>query len=285
VAETSTGIQGAADRIRESAKWLTISLAAIGTILVAGSQLSDIGTLEPGSDRFLVAIWGAAAAAVGSAAALLATTWTQTAPAISLSDLRGNRPPLGTGHARRDESLRTGHGSVADLATAYTNAVTDRNAKYDAYLAAPDNADLKQRFEVASKGTSALDDQVRGLLKIASYDALRCRWACARLAIVLGGALAAAGIGAFAWAANPPPDVTASVVTPGVLPKASVETVMLTEDSRNQLKGPLGDGCPIKKPLKVLKLGSTEAGPDVVVQHAKCKPVRFILVTDWGSLQ
>jgi len=76
VPEPSTGLQGAADRIRETAKWLTVSLAAVGGVLVAGSQLSDIGALEPGTDRFTAAIVGAAIAAFGSTVVLWTTIWT-----------------------------------------------------------------------------------------------------------------------------------------------------------------------------------------------------------------
>ena len=45
MADRLGGIRGAADRIRETAKWLTVSLATLGAVLIAGSQLSDIGKL------------------------------------------------------------------------------------------------------------------------------------------------------------------------------------------------------------------------------------------------
>src|SRR5512144_1087454 len=96
----SGGLVGAADRIRETAKWLTVSLAAIGGVLVAGTQLSDIGSLEPGSDRFRVAIVAAVVAATGSALVLWATTSTATVSAVSLIDLASNDPPPGTSQAR-----------------------------------------------------------------------------------------------------------------------------------------------------------------------------------------
>ena len=60
-----------ANRLRETAKWLIAAFAAVGTILVAGSQLSDLGSIQDG--RLLVAFGAAAVALAGVVLAIGAT--------------------------------------------------------------------------------------------------------------------------------------------------------------------------------------------------------------------
>lgn len=78
----------AEDRIRETAKWLTLSLALLGGVVVAGTQFSSIGSLDPGGSRFWAAVVGGIAAAIGTAAILLGAVWTATTPSVSLENLK-----------------------------------------------------------------------------------------------------------------------------------------------------------------------------------------------------
>jgi hypothetical protein len=47
--DKAVGLSGASDRIRETAKWFAVSVAALGGVVAAGLQLTDIGKLEPRS--------------------------------------------------------------------------------------------------------------------------------------------------------------------------------------------------------------------------------------------
>ena len=60
---TGPPLAAAAERIRDSAKWLLGSFAAVGAILVAGLQLTGVGELEDGRLRW--ALGGLAVAVVG----------------------------------------------------------------------------------------------------------------------------------------------------------------------------------------------------------------------------
>jgi hypothetical protein len=100
-----------------------------------------------------------------------------------------------------------------------------------------------------------------------------------------GGVLAGAGIGLYAWSANPPPDAAASVATPNIVTAPTAKKLTLTSDGIDSLKEALGEDCDTTKPINVLVLATTGAGPDVLTnQDASCKRVRFILGPDWGTL-
>src|ERR1700722_3018849 len=94
MADTSAGVQNAADRIRQTAKWLTISLATLGGVLIAGTQLSDIGKLQQSSSRFIVAVSGGGIAAAAAVTILAFAIWVATTPAVSLTQL-ATKPPRG----------------------------------------------------------------------------------------------------------------------------------------------------------------------------------------------
>src|SRR5438045_1301111 len=83
--ETKTTSELAIDRIRDTAKWLTVSLAALGAVLVAGTQLSNLGALDVGSMRFWAAISGAVVAVIGTAVILWLAIWIATTPLMTFT--------------------------------------------------------------------------------------------------------------------------------------------------------------------------------------------------------
>ena len=114
---------------------------------------------------------------------------------------------------------------------------------------------------------------------------LAYRWRRAGAAILACGVLAAAGIGAFSWAANPPAEVKASMATPSVLTAPETITVTLTDQGQMALRNALGPQCARISTLRGLSLGNTAAGTDVLIQQKGCKTVRFIAVADCASVQ
>jgi hypothetical protein len=103
--------------------------------------------------------------------------------------------------------------------------------------------------------------------------------------IIVGGLLAAAGIGTYAWSVNPPPAATASEAAPDVLTAPTPEFANLTAAGRAALRDSAGPACDLTHPVAVLGLATTPAGPDLVVDQAGCAPVRFILGPTWGQVQ
>ena len=283
MADRLGGIRGAADRIRETAKWLTVSLATLGAVLIAGSQLSDIGKLQPSSSRFVVAVVGGAIAATAAVTILALAIWVATTPAASLKQLASN-PPAGLGDILTDQRFLDGMNTVKELDAAYTAALTARNRAF---------ATLKQQDNEANRKAAAASDAdmvsisytVSSLLDVVSYMRLAYRWRRAGAALLACGVLAAAGIGVYAWAANPPDAVKASMATPSVLTTPQTIYVTLTAEGKEALKNALGPHCAMASTLGALSLGDTDAGPDVLIEQKGCNRVRFIAVFDWASVQ
>jgi hypothetical protein len=283
MAETKSGVEAAADRIRETAKWLTVSLAALGGVLLAGSQLSDIGSLELWSDRFNAALLGAALAAIGTLLIIWLAMWTAAAPAVGLRQLT-TRPPSGVDDdILADKRLLDGRPSVNDFDEWVQAALDKRDQAFSDY----ENDQTKDKASAA-----ALTDQrvvylnavAIELVRVASYAALARRWSVTRNGSVAAAIVAALGISIFVWASNPPDDVKSSVATPSVLSVPKTGTVILTPEGREALKSSLGSSCPTTTPISVLILGKTDAGPDLLVQQTGCTTTRFVAVPAWASV-
>lgn len=280
---SSGGLDGAADRIRETAKWLTLGLAAIGGVLVAGTQLSDIGQLEQFSPRFWVAAVGGALAIAGCATVLWQTVSIATSQVVTLHSLTGSVTG-DVSSVTADPLLLGGYQDPKSIEDAYEKALADRRALYAAYTDNP-TSESRERAAVADAAAVSVSGIAKVLVQVASYTALAERWREARTLVVVGGVAAACGISIFAWAANPPPDVAGSVVTPGTLKGPVPGAASLSAESRGVLAAALGEGCRLDEPLTVLVLGQTDAGPDILVQQSGCSAIRLVLVPAWGSVR
>lgn len=282
MADTSAGVQSAADRIRETAKWLTISLATLGGVLIAGTQLSGIGKLQTSSSRFAVAVIGGGIAAFAAVTILAFAIWVATTPAISLTQLARN-PPRGLGDLLRDPIFLNGKSNATELADAYGSALNSRNTAFAALQRQDDDAH-RVAAEAADGEFVSLGDAVGSLLDSVAYKRLAYRWKRAGAALLACGVLATAGIGAFAWAANPPGTVIASMATPSILTTPSPVGVTLTAQGKSALRNALGSQCAVNSTLGAVNLGSTDTGPDVLIQQKGCTMVRFIAVAAWASV-
>lgn len=77
----------AADRLRETTKWMITAFALVGTLFAAGSQLSDLGAVDD-VRRVLVAFGAAAAVLAGILFAIVAATTIFHPLEAGLSDLK-----------------------------------------------------------------------------------------------------------------------------------------------------------------------------------------------------
>ena len=283
MAETSD-LGAARGRIRETAKWLSVSVGAVAGVLVAGLQLSSIGSLALWSGRFWCAIVGASLAVAGAGFVLSRTIDTMAAPALALHELTSKKPPEGVGPALADRALRGDHDDVSALQEAYMAAISARDQAFRNHYGKPDDRALGTAADVADAQAVVLSETVGSLLDVASYQALAHRWRAARRAVIGGAALAAVGIGAFAWATNPPEGAAGTAVEPAVLTEPQPGTLRLSSAGQEALADALGAACLADGPLEALVLGTTGAGPDVLVESEGCDPVRFVLVPAWGTV-
>src|SRR5690349_18272447 len=169
-----TAPEEAGARIRETAKWLTVSLAGLGAVLVTGSQLSDLGSLEPWGTRFWAAVVGAGVAAVGSAAILAITIWVATSPNLGMSGILD----MGQKHAAlktlwTDTRALAGHADMVALDAAHRDA---RQKRDDALAHVNEEPASQARYELLNTDFTYLDQVVSGVRKTATYRLLAWRW-------------------------------------------------------------------------------------------------------------
>lgn len=267
----------AEDRIRETAKWLTVSLALLGGVLVAGTQFSSLGSIEPWGDRFWAALTGGAMAAVGAAAILFGTVWTATTPPVSLDGLEHSNWP----HDKFVLELRE---NVGELRDHYKTALEKRNESIKANLANP-TSETALAAKTADVWAVHLANIVQNVLKVASYQSVSSRWKRASRIIAAGATLAFVGLMVFIWGVNPPAVAKASSARAAVVGEVSTQTVQLTLDGQARLAGSLGTSCNASQPLQALYLEQTAVGPDVVILQKGCTPLRIVLTDSWGIVR
>jgi hypothetical protein len=215
------------DRIREAAKWLVASFAAVGAALIAGSQLSNIGRL-PACFELSVRCTRLGVALAGAILALASVAWAIWTAVLLLVP---NKLPLSALRARwaeggEDSSLRRyfranpvflqGFDDLDDLEARQVAAFDE----FDRLSNAFDNAGNKKTKirivgDMNAKKTEIDDILARSeaVVSVANFQLLSDEFKTTSLhRLLLAAVVAAIGIGLFAWASNPPAQADVSVV-------------------------------------------------------------------------
>ena len=183
----------AADRelIRSAAKWFIGGLGVIGGVLVAGSQISDLGALDPASVRFWIAVFGVTCglgavmfAMWGVVDILASRQWTWDA--VVLASGSASDGGVIKSWIESNPSILGGYESVESINAFYVGAD-------------PEDAELPALTALMTEITD----------KVASAD-LDHRWLNLRRRIAAGVSVGALGLLLFAWAANPGTPSTSS---------------------------------------------------------------------------
>ncbi len=188
------------DSMRGTARWTLAAFAAVGTILVAGSQLANIGQFKATDVRLWIAVSALAVVlgVVGFAVRFVITV--ETAGETSLGDLAQEETKPGSAASmflRDNRALLGGFPSAAALNDAYQQAV---QARYDA-VAGGSQADI----DAAQQLVVFLGDvMIFPLLSAVRYQRVRCAFDRGTQRIIIAAVVAGLAVGAFAWAANPP---------------------------------------------------------------------------------
>ena len=316
-AENKSDLASAGNRIRETAKWLTVSLALLGGVLTAGIQFSGIGSLTPGSHRFDIAILGAVLATIGTALILFGTVWTASTPPARLAKLKSR--------GYLDWTLLQHDATIEELRDDYEKTLLARSRYAKAYwpdqiegeLQKPpdqekaDQANYKLAFlkpiienimtvaayrkvqkppdqekaDQANHKLAFLEPIIENIMTVASYRRLTQRWAISAVIIALGALIAAIGIGVFIWATNPPPSLKSSTASPSVVGVVGNSSLTLEEAGRTVLDKDLGPECPTDHALQVILLSKTDLGSDVVITQPDCNHVRVLVTPEWGTVR
>jgi hypothetical protein len=205
-ASSSSPLDVANGRIREAAKWLVASAAAVGAAMIAGSQLSSIGELDVGwptsVDR--ARLWVALLGAVAGLGAVVFAIWTAVQVLLpklvlisELSEAWDNESdPLAPAvqQFKRNAKYLQGFDTPAEVIEARENLVAKQR---DPAIDAQAKAMLSERI-------GRIDERITAIEDTAVHEALKGAFAQILRKLLIATAISAIGIVAFAWAANPP---------------------------------------------------------------------------------
>jgi hypothetical protein len=277
-----SSLSRAAERIRESAKWLLVSFAGVGATLIAGLQLANVGALTNNGpeDRLT---WAIVALAVGLLGVVFAIAAASSVVTKSFVTLKGIAEAAAEDAARKgidgDEALLGGYESVGELQSAYEEAMKERRDKLKAYFEAPDDA-KRSAAEAADKWAIALGSIQRNVLEQSSFNRVRAAYGTARWGILIGAAMTAAGIAIFAWATNPPK----AELVPLVMDTPTEVVVRVDPEDRKIFKPKLGPKCDLSS-VDAVALDTVGSGYKLAsVPHEDCQAAVFVLERDEGTV-
>ena len=196
--ERSRVLEQANALLSSSSKWLIAALGAIGAVLVAGSQLSSLGSLPLGP-RFTAALVGLALGLVGVIWAIWRVLDVLAPRRYTISELSAEWVRSG---AVADEGVR-------GWWKRYRHPVPDWFARNSEHLAGQDSPKellkhWKKSEEKRRPDRQAALEAINNMVALATYTRARVAFARMKPALALAMLMAAAGISVFAWAANPP---------------------------------------------------------------------------------
>lgn len=276
-------VETAVDRIREVTKWLIGAFAAVGVVLAAGSQLSEVGDLT--GWRLFAAFVAILMALVGIAIAILYATKVLTPKSVSLRGVvaGGSGSPLGK-EVESDPGLLQGHGnSLEEFNLKRQEAIAAENDAWARYETS--SGDEKKQLATQVKRAEAkrkrMDATLTWILSYARYLDVSATFRKALTAMFVGAVLAAAGIALFAWAAHPEGE---SEDPPGAVAAAPREvTVNLSSAGEDALKESVGTSCDTGSMSAIALSGDADAVEMVSVPTGSCKVHSFVLTPMLGT--
>ena len=259
----------AVENLRSNAKWTLVAFGAIGTTLLAGSQLSSLGKFAYNEPRLWFALLCALVALGVAALAVRSTSAIAYSGYVELNSLE----QADIAYAERNPALLEGFRTVADLKAAYEDAIADRHEGFFA----GHTADELQNAENWYRYIDTLVDKVLSYIR---YNKIRQQSERSRTELTRASIAAAIALLGFAWAANPEKTATTVVVTAPV----SEARVELSDAGRKALAPRLGEACVKLTSLPVIVLNITDKGSDVlVVKSADCAAARLTLTDAVGK--
>lgn len=176
----------AADRLRESARWLVVAFGAVAAVVFAGIGVSRFGDLDPRTAPGLFAIAAIAAllAIVGALGAMVVAMALAAASTVSVADLLDTDPDKSVTSAKNTIAkaplLAPWGGDFKD----FFDEVNDANLQHQIQLKSwAENDDLDPTPDFvnrAAQRVEALDARQSAVLEAASYLRLRKRFEVAR---------------------------------------------------------------------------------------------------------
>jgi hypothetical protein len=259
------------DDLRSNAKWTLVAFGAVGTTMLAGSQLSSIGKF-PLDEPWLWLALGCAAAALIAATVAIGSAWrVATAGYVEIDYLT----PADREFVTRNPALLEGFGTIDNLRAWYHFAIQQR---FEA-LTQP-QVDLHD-LDNSEAWLLYLDNLVDNVTSFIHYNKIRVQSERSRSVLIVATVVSAVALLAFVWAANRT-ELPATVV----LTSPTSEAVLtLTEAGKAALTPLLGKSCAANSRIEVIALSVAATGTDVVTRKTKdCPLVRFTVTDALGKL-
>jgi hypothetical protein len=271
----------AADRLRDSAKWLLASFSAVAVVIFAGLTVADLGQLDgdtPGY-RLLIAVVAAVLAIAGIVGALARAMSLAGASTTSLADLTRQTTEAelreAKAEAAADPALTTWGGDFAAFVADYNHAYDEYVQQAEAYALDPAKRPDRSGLQKARFHLQAMSAISTRLLRTVSFLRLQRSFANARKAIVAWMIVTAVGAVMFGWATSGIPDDD-----PPELTDAPVMGVLRPgDDVVKELNRQLSGSCRVASgdaiPVIVLSEGTSgDTVRLVTVPGAGCPPAR-----------
>lgn len=266
----SARLTEAVEHIRSNVKWTLVAFGAIGTTLLAGSQLSNLGRFYYSDWRlwlsllFALLALGAAAYAVRSALKVVFIGYVEL-NSLELSDIA---------YIERNHALLDGFESVEVLRQAYHECIQTKHT----HLA--EQADLKV-LETDKSTFLYLDALIDDVLSAIRYNRIREQSERSQRSLMAASIIAAIGLVGFAWAANPGKDESTVVLRSPPSPAK----LSLTTSGKATLLPVLGEKCAAHESIDVILISITTSNAEVVTQAIDgCPMLRITLTPGMGKL-
>lgn len=231
--EVSAVFTAAADRIRDSAKWLVATFGAVGAAVFAGIALSDLGHVSDGR-LFVAAVVFAVLAALGVIYAIVAAGNIVTKSYVTLSTIKDSDD---------DTDMLAGL-SASKFHQAWVAARkesrTAQEQRNKAYLSSTGGvpAELSRKLAAAELERSLLEDLAKPFLAQKSFEHVRDAYGRARIKIGAGALVTFVGIiGFVATTQHVPPRLPVVGTVPVQV------RVEIKKDARDKYQGILGADC------------------------------------------
>jgi hypothetical protein len=257
--------------LRSNVKWTLVAFGAIGTTLLAGSQLSSLGKFtlaEPrlwGAIVFAITALGAAAYAVSSALKVA------NAGYVEFSHL----DPADVKYVESNDTILQGFKTVDNLKLWYNTVIDERHT---CLTHSPADKAAQESYEI---WFNYLDGLVDGVVSYIHYNRIRTQSEDSRSQLIRASIVAAVALLGFAWAANPKAESPVVVLTS----PPSQATLALSESGKRTLAPLLGTSCIKLDKIDIVLLSVSTAGSEVVTSKTKdCPLTRFTITDNLGKL-
>ncbi|HEX4725649.1 MAG TPA: hypothetical protein VH333_24270 [Pseudonocardiaceae bacterium] len=278
-----TGLSGAAERLRQSARWFVVAFGAVTAAVFTGVSVSDFGDVRFGTAAFWVAVGAAVVALVATIAAMLMAVSLAAASTVSVDELRSSRRrgddrdlTAAVRSLAFDPALKTWQGDLAK----FFDEVDEANESHLKQLAAwRDSTSLQATKTWADRWAiylQTLSNVQTVVMSTASYLRLRARFQ--RTGWWMGLALAFAAGGTLLFSI-----VTRQAVATDVATRALPATWDVPADQRADVADLRGVGCAQDMTaLSVIVLDDDNGGERdiLVLPAAHCAAIRRTVSQD-----